>query len=60
MKLHEGKVILSFNGMLTREQAAEVRDWWSNPTVRAAYLANGNAAPNRLLGAYINEDGDAV
>lgn len=55
----DGGVILVFDGPMTREQMLEVKAWWANPAVRTAYL-NEPATPNRLYGAQINADGDAV
>ncbi len=55
----DGRVILHFDGMLTREQLAEVKEWWENPAVRAAYLPHEDP-PNRLYGAQITADGDAI
>lgn len=56
---HKGRVILSCDRKLTREGIAAVEEWWKNPAVRAAYLP-GIDPPNRLYGAQINADGDAV
>jgi hypothetical protein len=51
--------ILHFGGPLTREQYEELKAWWADPRVRQAYL-NEPIIPNRLYGAQINADGEAV
>jgi len=52
--------LLYFEGSLTLDQVTALRTAWENAEFREQLFLGIETAPNRLHGAYVNDDGDAV